>query len=419
MSRPRLRGLLVGLGVLIAVPVLAMIVGAALVPKEKLAVEIAEQVELATGAQVTPGEASLKVVGGLGLSLNGGRLQGTGAELAKRTGTGQDVERFDIQYSKLKVSLAMLPLLRREVEIKSVRLAGPVADIELADDKIRLNDYDILLTDLTVDLSQGPWPTGEAPGQNLPADLRFDVRGEVAELVQKGMPWQEVHATGEWANKRLEIHSLTAHLADGTVQANGVLDYATDPWGTLSWDARMENLPAGQVLAPYLPDLAEKLSCDLAGNVGGAMKLRDKETRLKTLDLKGDLASGEGVLHAEAWLRDVSHYLGKRQDLKTVNFRQLNHDFAVAEGRYLINTLEIDGLDTDWQASGWLGFTGDLGLRVGVRLPAGFTPDLGGMSFLAETMRDDAGRVNLGLNLSGKLAAPSIGLDLSGLGRKQ
>jgi hypothetical protein len=88
----------------------------------------------------------------------------------------------------------------------------------------------------------------------------------------------------------------------------------------------------------------------------------------------------------------------------------------VEQERYVTETLEIDGHDTDWQADGWLGFEGGIGLNVGVRLPEGFTPDLGGMSFLAETLRDPEGRVNLGLKLSGRAAAPTIGLDFRRLG---
>ncbi len=419
MGRPRMRRLLVVVAVLIGLPLLALAVAGALIPKDKLAAEIADQVAQYTGAEVTPGEASLNVAGGLGLRLTGGRLRGTGAELARRTGAGQDVGIYDLEYSELKVSLGLWPLLRRQVEVKAVRLAGPGVVVELSGDEIRLQDYEILITDLSVDLAAGPLPKSEAPGQNIPADLCFKIEARAAELVLKNIPWQEVRAKGIWSARQLEFTSLTGRLAAGNLKASGTLDYATDPWGTLAWTAQLEKLPAGQVLPPYLPDLGEKLICDLDGKVTGTMALRDKATRLQSLDLEGQLSSGEGVLHAEAWLRDVSQYLGQRQDLKTVRFSRLSHQFAVAEGRYLINKLEIDGLDTDWQASGWLGFAGDIGVKVGVRLPAGFTPDLGGMSFLAETMRDDAGRVNLGLNLSGQLAKPSIGLDLSGLGRQQ
>jgi len=403
--------------ILVALPAVLLTGASLLIPSERLADEIARRVAAETGAEVQPGKVSLKVVGGLGLSLTDGTIRGHGAELERRTGAGRDLGAYDMAYSRLDVSLGFWSLLKRQTTAKTVRLAGPALLIEVAGDPVRMRDYDIRLTDLHLDLAAAAPAGGVTPAGQIPADLSFALRVEAAEVVQRGVPWQDVQLKGVWQARRLRITSLTGKLEQGQIAATGALDYNQDPWGVLDWNAHLTDLPAGLLLTPYLPDLGGKLACALSGELTGQMALKDKQIRRQSLTMTGDLSAGEGILRADAWLQDVTQYLGQRQDLKTVRFSRLDHQFEVADGRYLIKTLAIDGHDTDWQAEGWLGFSGEIGLAVGVRLPADFTPDLGGMSFLAETLRDADRRVNLGLKLSGLTAAPTVGLDLSRLGR--
>lgn len=402
---------------LLALPLLLLGAASALIPREQLAREIAQRVAAQTGADVQPGKVSLKVLGGLGLSLGSGTIRGSGAELARRTGTGKDIGTYEVAYSRLDVTVGLGSLLKRQATAKSVHVAGPALQVEVAGDPVRFKNYDILLADLHLDLTESPAGADTATAMSIPADLRFTVGAEATEVVQRGIPWQDVRMQGIWQERRLQVTMLTGRLEHGHVAATGTLDYNRDPGGVLAWQARLTDLPASQLLTPYLPDLGEKLDCGLSGELSGRMAVKDAPTRRRSLTMSGRLSAGEGVLRAAAWLQDVSPYLGRRQDLKTVRFSSLEHEFEVAEGRYLIKTLSIDGHDTDWQAEGWLDFTGEIGLAVGVRLPADFTPDLGGMSFLAETMRDADRRVNLGLKLTGLTAAPTVGLDLSRLGR--
>ena len=78
-----------------------------------------------------------------------------------------------------------------------------------------------------------------------------------------------------------------------------------------------------------------------------------------------------------------------------VRFREFLQDIDVNQGRYHLNSLLLTGPDTDWQGNGWLGFDGSLDLNLHVKLPAGFTPKLGDLSFLAENMRGDDGRIQI------------------------
>ena len=57
-------------------------------------------------------------------------------------------------------------------------------------------------------------------------------------------------------------------------------------------------------------------------------------------------------------------------------------------------------------------------LAVHIKLPTGFTPNLGSMSFFAEAMRDRERRVNLDLRLTGPVDAPEVTLDLAAMSRR-
>jgi hypothetical protein len=408
----------------VIVPALLLAAAVALLPAKRIATDIAAQVESATGAKFEPGQADMKLLGGFGLMLTDGRLRGDGAELLRRTGTGQGLGAYDIAYSRLEVSLAVWPLLQKKVQLRSLRLEGPQLQVALPDDLLRMKSFEFQVSDLHLALA-APAGVGSAPGDLIPADLACRLRANVALIEYGGTTWTGVSGQGKWSGRALDFDNLTGRLGEGSLELSGRLDYADDPWGVLTWRAKLGNLPSVSLLAPYVSELGDKLICGLSGEATGSLALKDKASRLASLTAEGTITAGEGVLHAEQWLQGVARYLGQRQDLRTVRFSRLTHRLAVADGLYKVESLEIDGVDTDWQVTGWLGIgdqpevAGKVDLALGVRLPAGFTPVLGSLSFLAESLRDAEKRVNLGLKISGRLVAPTVGLDLAGLGRRR
>jgi hypothetical protein len=193
------------------------------------------------------------------------------------------------------------------------------------------------------------------------------------------------------------------------------LDYRADPWGRLEFEAVARLVPAKALLQPWVPEIGDRLDCDLKTEVIGGCHLRDRATRLRTLDVSGWLSGGPGVLHAGDWLRDITPYLGNRQDLKDIAFADLAHHFRFDQGRYLVDKLTLGGGATEWGGQGWVDLEGNLAVGLNVKLPAGFTPDLGNYSWLAQTLRDAEGRINLPLKLSGRADRPTVGVDLGRL----
>jgi hypothetical protein len=141
--------------------------------------------------------------------------------------------------------------------------------------------------------------------------------------------------------------------------------------------------------------------------------LKDKQTVLNSLSLAGDAVSTNGHIDARSLLAEISPYLGQRQDLKLIRFREFLHHLEVHDGRYYLSDLRLHGLDTDWWGEGWLGFDGNIDMRLAVKLPANFKPDLGDLSFLAEGLRGEDGRIKLDLHMTGRSSQPVVKLLLA------
>jgi hypothetical protein len=408
----RFRKLIVLLAVLVLVPVLLVLVGGLLLPEERIKQELAAGLAEATGAEVVLGDAGVSFWPHLALRLDGGTITGPGA------GAAGSLQRYFLEIGRLDVEVGLKALLRREIEVSAVTLQGPRLEVAWDRGGAVAADYSLVLTDLVVPVaaaSQAGPGGGQAPGERIPEELSLAFQGRVSELVLQEVPYEELEFSGDLDALILTLESATCRRGTGAIAASGEIDFERDPWGELDFEARADAVPAGTLLLPWAPDLASRLSGDLQAEVSGTCNLRDGPTLRRTLSLVGQVGCGEGTLAAEDWLQDVAPYLGARQDLMTVGFRALNHDFRVDEGRYLIEDLHIDGHQTDWRGSGWVSLEGMMDARLRVKLPAGFTPELGRWSFLAETLRDGEGRVNLTLHLTGPSAGPRVSVDLAGM----
>ncbi len=368
----------------------------------------------ATGAGVELGEAKVRVLPRLAVRLTEGRITGTGAALAERQGTETEIVDYTAEIELLELRMALLPLLRRQIQVTSVRVVVPRLVLNLPEDRIEVAAAVLRVHDLRLGVPESEPVTG-APGELIPADLSCRVDLAVTRLTAGGADYDHVTAKAALAGRVIEVAPIRAQRGGGELSGAVTIDYAADPWGKLSFEFQAEDVPAAELLVPWAPDLGERLVADLNAEGRGGCGLRDPEVVRATLELEGTVTAGDGVLHAGDWLQEVVPYLGERRDLVDVAFRGLGHAFRVAEGRYLVDRLEIDGLDTTWRAGGWIGLDDTIDLDLSVKLPPGFTPDLGTWTFLANTLRDEDGRVQLDLQLTGQASQPKVGLDLSRL----
>jgi hypothetical protein len=422
MAKKIRRGLFVTGGILLLVFLAVVLLVPRLVPGELISDQVSREVERATGATVFLNDAQLRWAGGWRLALREGSLHGTGQALAVATGSPNNLRTYDIEFEEFSVVPALLPLLKKELVVKEVRWSGPRLRVDWGSGEVEAADYAIRITDLNLGLD--PTKTGafhtpkgrEAPpGDLIPADLAFSFKAMADTLVLQRVAYTEVDLRGNLAEKILTVDDLSGHRSTGTITGNLSIDFVTNPWGRFEFQAEARLVPAAALLKPWAEAIGNRLDCDLKTELIGVFDLRDQATVLRTLNVAGWMSGGPGVLHAGVWLREITPYLGDRQDLKDVRFRDLVHHFKFNQGRYFLEKLTLSGGDTEWGGQGWVDLEGNLVMGVDVKLPPGFTPDLGNFSFLAQTLRDSEGRINLPLKLSGRSDQPTVGVDLSRL----
>ena len=425
MAKRFLRGLLVVGGGLLLAMVALVLLAPRLLPGDLMTARIIREVNQATGAQVTLGEAQLQWRWGWNVILADGSLKGTGADLFEATGSSGELESYDILFEELRLTPSLLPLFRKQLVVKAVELTGSRMVVVWKKDSVEASNYRLKITDLNLDLEPATLArpldgvSGSTPaGDVIPTGLSFSFLATADSLFLQRVPYTGIDLRGGFADKVIEVTELSAGRSTGTLTGDLTLDFSENPWGRLVFAAEARDVPASALLENWAPDLSRRLDCELNTELSGSCDIRDQTTIMQTLHLTGRMGGGPGVLHAADWLEDVTPYLGNRQDLKDVRFESLIHHFLYSQGRYFINGLSLSGGETDWKAKGWVDPEGNLAVRVDLKLPPGFTPDLGNFSFLAQTLRDADGRINLPLVLSGQSIRPTVGVDWGRLGTR-
>ncbi len=250
------------------------------------------------------------------------------------------------------------------------------------------------------------------PGELIPPELQLAFTAEIRRLILQQAVYTDAVARGTLRRRVLDIPEITLRRATGTITGRAKIDYAADAHGLLTFGVKAHEVPTSALLAPYAAGLAPFWEGTVSGNCSGGCRLEDRDAILASLSVDGSLLGAEGVYHAQELLRGIAPYLGDRLDLMDVRYRKLRKKFKVEQGRLIIENLRIDGLDTDWLGHGWVSFDGQLDVDLNVKLPPGFTPDLGALTFLADGMRGQDGRIALDLKLTGRSAAPKVTVDL-------
>jgi hypothetical protein len=256
-------------------------------------------------------------------------------------------------------------------------------------------------------------PPGQRPvGEQIPADLQLGFNAAADEVLLLKMPYRSVRLQGSLANRVIDVTSLRADLNGGGVTGTARVDYASDPDGVAAFTFNAGQVPAQALLQPYVPQLAALWEGKLNLVGQGRCRLGDQAVIKNSLDLTGDIAATDGRIDLSTLLSGIQPYLGGRQDLTRVTYSKYGNKVRIETGKVHISGLVIDSAQTDWTGGGWLGLDGTLDLTVRVKLPPNFVPDLGELAWMAEALKDDQGRVDLGFRLTGQQTSPAVALDL-------
>ncbi len=414
-------------GSVVLVVLLGLIaLGAILMPSDQISERLERELEKATGAEATVSGASVKYWPQLGVSLKKLTLRGNGSQLKKATGTDNKLGDYDVALDEFVVQVAVSPLFKKEILIEAIRLDGLSFNGDLKGQPLSLTGADLAVRDLEISMD-GAQNAGQAAslnanqgvsvpmGELIPEELVLAFDGKAKGLLTQGLNLENIIFSGDLDHRLISVEDIKASLGTGLLQGTVEVDFERDPLGWLDFEAEAQEVEAKTLLQPWARGVANKLDTNLNTTVRGSCLLGDENVLKRTLSMTGAFSSGEGMLRAAEWLGDVRPYLGSRQDLVDVKFHSLNHQLRIDQGRYVVENLVIDGLDTHWVGQGAIGLDDTIDMKVLVKLPSGFTPDLGQWAFMAETLRDENGRVNLDLRLTGKASKPMVGFNFGSL----
>lgn len=258
--------------------------------------------------------------------------------------------------------------------------------------------------------------SGEAEIAPPPANLDVDVNVVARELASAGYTLRDAQARLLLVEQKLTLDDVQAKLGTGTVNGTAGVDWTTEEptWQT---DLTADSIPASSLLEPFAGPLAQSVSTQFSGVIGLDGPLAtEPEQIIAALTGLADLRAADGTIAAEDLLGStVSRFLGNNADTwKKLTFDGLDANLEVRDGKVFFDKLLIRGT-TEVNAGGWLGLDGATNVRLDVRLPAGVTPQLGSLQPVADFLKDDAGRIAFGVNVTGQGPKPKVEIDLADL----
>ncbi len=205
----------------------------------------------------------------------------------------------------------------------------------------------------------------------------------------------------------LDVDDAKLHIGDGVLAGQMSCKDITAKQPLFRFDMVGEKIPVDKVA------LDEYLSGKIDCSVEGDFEVLAGEVLPNSITADGDITVSNGIVSATELLSGIKPYLGDRDDLLEIKFDDFSHHMTLNNGRYSVGELKLEGRDTDWTGSGTVSLAGKVNFLLETRLPAGFTPDLGNMTFMADLLRDDDSRISIPLRVQGKLPKPAVKLDLT------
>jgi len=205
----------------------------------------------------------------------------------------------------------------------------------------------------------------------------------------------------------LDVDNAKLNIGDGVLAGNISCKDITISQPLFRFNMVGKKIPVdGVALDEYL---SGKIDCSVEGD----FEVGNGEVLPMTITADGDINVSDGIVSATEILSGIKPYLGDRADLLEIEFSDFSHHMTLNNGNYSVGELKLEGPDTEWIGSGTVSLDGNVNFLLGTRLPAGFTPDLGDMTFMADLLRDNENRISIPLRVKGKLPKPAVKLDLS------
>ncbi len=374
---------------------LVAVLGPALMSTEEASTYLTREIFKTTGAQVQLGQVKVRFWPRIEI------VQGPGELLS----LGENTDIAELRWRSLEGALALGPLIRGRMEVGAVTLAGLVTSGRIGKHHFGIYDGGIQAKDLEFKFVNNPDSGSLFCRDPVPLSV------VALQAEYDGVIFDKFRAEGQVYEGVLDFARIEAQIGTGSVGGNCRLSFADDNQVAVDFQSQLHAVAISSILQGQAPEIGRRWEGTLDAEGEGKFLVVDQVLVPESLDLEGKLVGENGVIHAGDWLDDIKPYLGARQDLTDIRYKNLVQDFRVQAGKYQLE-FALEGQDTDWSGTGWIGLDGTLAVDLQVTLPPGFTPDLGSWSQLASTLKDKDGRITLALKLTGRTTRPTIALDL-------
>ena len=293
----------------------------------------------------------------------------------------------------------------------------------------------LALSSVGVDPDAVPDPAAAAEAEYiaLPENMTIRVAAAVDELLYDGLAVEDVTAVIAMANQSATIENGRGRTLGGTVRIDGGYEYvdaATPPSFDLKYDIQgasfreaFEKLNTVQRLAPIAKYLEGNFSTNL---VMSSTLGRDMLPRLQDLDADGFIATLDAALESFGPLQTISDKLGIKE-LRTLDLGNTKNWFTIEDGTVNVRPFDVKWAGIDATIGGSHGLDQAMDYEIVALVPrerlgknaVGAAVNTG-LDFLGSQASKlgldlDAGAfVRVGINLTGSIDDPKVGIKLLG-----
>jgi len=250
--------------------------------------------------------------------------------------------------------------------------------------------------------------------------MDVDASVSIGKFVTEKFEFTDARGSVKIRDGVITLQNFSVNAFQGSVVARGMLDVRRMDRRPFDLNLDITGVEANAFL-PKFTSFGNNMFGKFSMNTSIRGDLNDTlGLNTKTLAGQGTVQVFDGKLVGYPLTMKLADYTGVNE-LREVQFKNWSNAYTIADGRLHIKDLKIVSATTDMNVNGSQGFDGTLDYRILVRLPESFSSKLriGGVGAdVLNFLKDDQGRINLNLKVTGTTADPVFALDTEEAQRK-
>lgn len=242
-------------------------------------------------------------------------------------------------------------------------------------------------------------------------------------LIVGGAEWRRMRGTIRYANNVLSIDTLHGIVYGGKAALRGSVDLTQPKAPQYHLSAQADSVRVDQVLGRFT-----RLGVYIRGETNLSAKVEGRGTEMRDLVNQLSVAGAALVFNAKLVNLDAAASVTSLIGIETrdsIPFRSRQNQFVIEAGRVRFEDFAFSALDSDWKLAGSAGLDGSLDYDLDVTLSDGISSQFKVPAALAQNfstellaggdpvslLKNDQGRVELYLQLSGDYKKPGVKFD--------